>query len=139
VSDKNLADSLYALSNNGADMTELAVKFSERKKVEKSLGIIKDVTILQMGKIGKMVSSMSVGDISKPVKIGKSWSLFKILSVKEPEYEPFDNVQNRILVDFRGYERKRLIDKFEGYVTDKYKPQYYYKNLDDTVVEGTVE
>ena len=139
VSDKNLADSLYALSNNGADMTELAVKFSERKKVAKSLGIIKDVTILQMGKIGKMVSSMSVGDISKPVKIGKSWSLFKILSVKEPEYEPFDNIRNRILVDFRGYERNRLIDKFESYVTDKYKPQYYYKNLDDTVVEGTVE
>ena len=139
VTDKNLADSLYALAQNGANMTMLAVKFSNRKKVEKSLGIIKDVTQFQMGKIGKKVSSMNVDEISKPVKVGKNWSFFKVISIKEPEYKPFEEVRSKILVDFRNYEKKRLAGIFENNITDTYKPQYYCENLDNTVAEGTVE
>ena len=139
VTDKNLADSLYALVQNGADMTVLSVKFSNRKKVEKSLGIMKDITKFQMGKIGKKVSSMNVDEISKPLKIGKNWSFFKVLSVKEPQYRPFQDVRSKILVDFRNYEKKRLAEIFESNITDTYKPQYYYENLDNTVAEGTVE
>ncbi|TFB12367.1 peptidyl-prolyl cis-trans isomerase [Candidatus Marinimicrobia bacterium MT.SAG.4] len=139
VTDKILADSLYALAQNGADMTELAVKFSNRKKVEKSMGIIKDVTRFQMGKIGKKVSTMNVDEISGPVKIGKNWSFFKVISVKEPEYRPFEDVRSKILVDFRKYEKDRHAEIFEINLTNTYKPQYYYENLDNTVAEGKVE
>lgn len=139
VTEKNLADSLYALAQNGADMTELAVKFSNRKKVEKSLGIIKEVTRFQMGKIGKKLSSMNVDEISKPLKVGKNWSFFKVISVKEPQYRPLEDVRSKILVDFRNYEKSRHAKLFSSYLTDTYKPQYYYENLDNTVAEGTVE
>ena len=40
VPDKNLADSLFTLVKNGANMTELAVKFSKRNKAEETRGII---------------------------------------------------------------------------------------------------
>ena len=139
VTEKNLADSLYALAQNGADMTELAVKFSNRKNVEKSLGIIKEVTRFQMGKIGKKISSMNVDEISKPLKVGKNWSFFKVISVKEPQYRPLEDVRSKILVDFRNYEKSRYAKIFSSYLTDTYKPQYYYENLDNTVAEGTVE
>ena len=139
LSDENLADSLYALAKNGADMTELAIKFSKRRNVEKTFGILKDIDKFRMGKIGKKVSLMNVDDISKPIKIGNKWSFFKIISVIEPEYKPFEKVRSKLLVDFRSYERKRITDIFESYVTDSYKPQYYYENLDNAVVEGTVE
>ena len=139
VTEKNLADSLYALAQNGADMTEMAVKFSNRKNVEKSLGIIKEVTRFQMGKIGKKISSMNVDEISKPLKVGKNWSFFKVISVKEPQYRPLEDVRSKILVDFRNYEKSRYAKIFSSYLTDTYKPQYYYENLDNTVAEGTVE
>ena len=139
VSHKNLADSLYSLAKNGADMKELAIKFSARSKVKKTMGIIKNVKKFQMGKIGKKVALMNVGDISEPIKFGMKWSFFKVISVKEPEYKPLENVRSKLLVDFRRYERKRITDIFENYVTDTYKPQYYYENLDNAVVEGTVE
>ena len=139
VTEKNLADSLYALAQNGADMTELAVKFSNRKNVENSLGIIKEVTRFQMGKIGKKISSMNVDEISKPLKVGKNWSFFKVISVKEPQYRPLEDVRSKILVDFRNYEKSRYAKIFSSYLTDTYKPQYYYENLDNTVAEGTVE
>ena len=139
ISDKNLADSLYTLSSNGADMTELAIKFSERNTVKRTQGIIKDLKKLQMGKIGQKVSLMNVGDISEPINLGRKWSLFKVISVKEPEYEPYEKVQSKLRADFRRYEKKRITDIFESYVTDMYKPQYYYENLDNAVVEETVE
>ena len=139
ISDKNLADSLYTLSRNGADMTELAIKFSERSTVKRTQGIIKDLKKLQMGEIGKKVSLMNVGDISEPINLGKRWSLFKVISVKEPEYKPYEKVQIKLRADFRRYEKKRITDIFESYVTDMYKPQYYYENLDNAVVEESVE
>ena len=82
---------------------------------------------------------MNVGDISEPLKVGKNWSLFKILAVKEPEYKSLESVRNKLLVDFRRDKRKRLIDIFEIYLTETYRPQYYFENLDNTLAEGTVE
>lgn len=139
ISNKNLADSLYSLSKNGADMTDLAIKFSERNKVEKTLGIIKNINKLQMGKIGKKLSSMNIGDISEPIYLGKKWSLFKVISVKEPEYKSFENVRSKLFADLRTHNKKRITDIFESYITDTYKPQYYYENLDIVVVEGNIE
>ena len=139
VSNKNLADSLYSLSKNGADMTDLAIKFSERNKVEKTLGIIKNINKLQKGKIGKKLSSMNIGDISEPINIGNKWSLFKVISVKEPGYKPFKNVRSKLIKDLSTHNKKRITDIFESYITDKYKPQYYYENLDNVVVEGNIE
>jgi len=139
VSDKSLADSLYMLSKNGADMAELAVKFSERSSAKKARGIIKDVNKLQLGKIGKRSFLMNLGDISELLNIGKMWSFFKVVSVKEPEYKPFESVERKLMIDFRRYDKKRITDTFESYVTDMYNPQYYYENIDNVVVEGTVE
>ena len=92
-----------------------------------------------MGKIGKKVSTMNVDEISEPVKIGKNWSFFKVISVKEPEYRPFEDVRSKILVGFRKYEKDRHAEIFEINLTNTYKPQYYYENLDNTVAEGKVE
>jgi len=139
ISDKNIADSLYALVSHGSDISELAVRHSIRKNVGKTLGIINGVTKLQMGAIGKALSLMNVGDLSEPLNVGKNWSLFKVIFVTEPEYQPIENVRRKLLVSFRNDEKKRLKEVFESYLISKYNPQYYFENLDTEVAEGTIE
>ena len=139
ISDKNTADSLYALVSHGSDISELAVKHSIRKNVGKTLGIINGVTKQQMGAVGKALSLMNVGDLSEPLSVGKNWSLFKVISVTEPEYQPIESVRKKLLASFRNDEKKRLTEVFESYLISKYNPQYYFENLDTEVVVGTIE
>ncbi|MCH7618229.1 MAG: peptidyl-prolyl cis-trans isomerase, partial [Candidatus Marinimicrobia bacterium] len=139
VSEKTLADSLYSLAMSGGDMESLALEFSERSTAKKNNGIIEGVTSKRLGPIGKQAAMMNVGDISKPLKAGNKWSIFKILSAVPPRYIPFSEAKSRLIVDFKKEEIKRLTEEFGRYLINKYNPHYYFENINAQVATSEIE
>ncbi len=139
VSEKTLADSIYSLVMSGGDMASLALEFSERSTAKKNNGIIEGVTSTRLGQIGRQAAKMNVGEISKPVKAGKKWSIFKIVSAVPPGYISFSEVKNRLVVNFKRDERKRLTEEFDEYLINKYNPHYYFENIDAQVATSEIE
>jgi len=139
VSSKSLSDSLRSLIIGGSDMSSLAVRFSERTKVEQSLGILKDITKSQLGVVGKIIYSMSLGELSEPIKVGNLWSLVKVIAISPPEYKPLESIKSSVISDFRRDEKRRLTEAYEGTLQNKYNPQYFFGNLDVTVASENNE
>lgn len=139
VSEKTLADSLYSLAMSGGDMESLALEFSERSTAKKNNGIIEGVTSKRLGPIGKQAAMMNVGDISKPLKAGNKWSIFKILSAVPPRYISFSEAKSRLIVDFKKEEIKRLTEEFGRYLINKYNPHYYFENINAQVATSEIE
>jgi len=51
---------------------------------------------------------MKTGEISRPVKMGNSYSIFKVLDIKPRKEETFDHVKNRIKVELRKSLREKI-------------------------------
>lgn len=139
VAEKSLADSLYLLVSNGQDMSDLASSYSERINAEKNGGVLRDISRIKLSPIGKIAASMKVGDVAMPVKVGTKWSLFKVISKSPPGYKPLENVKSQISADFKRYETKRLRIAFEDYLSDKFKPKYYFDRYIPEIAENKVE
>ncbi len=82
---------------------------------------------------------MNVGNISKPLKAGKKWSIFKIVSTVPPDYIPFSEAKRKLVVDFKNDERKRRTEEFGRYLINKYNPHYYFENIDAQVATSEIE
>ncbi len=82
---------------------------------------------------------MNVGNISKPLKAGKKWSIFKIVSAIPPGYIPFSEAKSRLVADFKNDERKRLTEEFGRYLINKYNPHYYFENINAQVAASEIE
>ena len=139
VSEKRLADSLYTLIMSGSDMTSLSLEFSERATAKKNNGIIEGVTSTRLGPIGRRAARMNIGDISRPVKVGKKWSIFKIVSTVPPDYIPFSEAKARLVVDFKRDKRKKITEDFDEYLIKKYNPHYYLENINAEMASSEIE
>ena len=139
VTEKSVADSLYLLVSNGQDISALASSYSERANTDKTGGVLRNITRNKFSPIGKIAATMKVGEITKPVKAGAKWSLFKLISKSPSGYKSFANVRSRVSADFKRDEAKRLRAVFEDYLNDKYRPEYYFENYIPELALGKVE
>ncbi len=73
---------LKALSR-GADLHDLAVKYTKRKWTIKNRGEFGYFPVTMYGKIGATAAGMKVGDIAGPIKVLGGYSIFKLLGVRK--------------------------------------------------------
>lgn len=100
-----LADSLETVDKilseikNGADMKELAVKYTKREWVRKKGGEFGYFPVTAFGEIGRIAGLMQPGDIYGPLKVKEGYSIFKLIDKKEPpkdEHLPYAQVKEKL-------------------------------------------
>lgn len=99
---------------NGADIKELAGKYTQREWTKKNKGEFGYFPVTAHGEIGKVASQMEVGEIYGPLKVAKGYSIFKLIGKKD-ETEittPYEKVEAEIM---DAVKYKKLNDAITEY------------------------
>ena len=73
------ADSILEEIKTGADFKTLAKKYNKREWTKKTDGEYGLFAISQHGEIGKIASTMKIGDVYGPLKLDEGYSIFKLI------------------------------------------------------------
>jgi peptidyl-prolyl cis-trans isomerase D len=96
------AEDIFKKAQAGEDFAELAKKYSEDEATAKEGG---DLGFFQQGRMvpefDSTVFSMSLGEISEPVKSQFGFHIIKLIDIRSPHFKPIDDieVQTRIKKD----------------------------------------
>ncbi len=102
----------------GADFKTLAIRFTIREEAKRNNGELGFFSINEYGEIGRIASTMKIGDMFGPVKVPEGYSLFELIDKKE--------------------ERNLSIPEFET-AKEKIKIEIKYKKFSDEIINKTVE
>ncbi|HEX3074924.1 MAG TPA: peptidylprolyl isomerase, partial [Ignavibacteriales bacterium] len=122
VKNKELAEKIYTEIQNGADMLELAKRYSMNKSFlnEKEPGIFIEKDY--WGAAGKAAFAIKPGEISKPLALDdSSYAIVKVLEVKESGLYQFDEVSGQIASICEDKELQLKINELLLNVADKYE------------------
>lgn len=92
-----LSDSLeiiqkaLSIADNTEDLKQFAKVHSQRKDEKFNSGESEYLSAIELGEIGKVVSSMEIGDVFGPLQIEGKYSLFKLVDKKELKIENSGN------------------------------------------------
>ncbi len=99
----------------GADLHDLAVKYTKRKWTIKNRGEFGYFPVTMYGKIGATAARMKVGDIAGPIKVYGGYSIFKLLGVRKNKSKlqgDFKNLKDEIVKKLKEEKiNKILINK----------------------------
>jgi peptidyl-prolyl cis-trans isomerase D len=148
------AEDIYKKAMAGEDFAELAKKYSEDEATAKEGG---DLGFFQQGRMvpefDRKVFSMSVGEISEPVKSQFGFHIIKLTDIRNPHFKPIDDieVQARIKKDLSetksyqeadtiaqkiaesGKEKGKLAEAAKGYSLEAKESAFFSRK------EGVVE
>ena len=92
-----LSDSLeiiqkaLSIADNTENLKQFAKVHSQRKDEKFNSGESEYLSAIELGEIGKVVSSMEIGDVFGPLQIEGKYSLFKLVDKKELKIENSGN------------------------------------------------
>lgn len=91
------------LAIGGSDFSELAVKFSDDKSVQRSKGELGYFTSDKMEKVfSDAAFAMKKGEISEPVETSFGFHIIKITDVKEGGLEPYASVKQKLIEELNA-------------------------------------
>jgi parvulin-like peptidyl-prolyl isomerase len=111
-------EKIFAEINSGVDIKTVAKKFNKREWTKKKDGEYGLFATSQYGEIGKIASTMNVGDIYGPLKLPEGFSIFKLIDKQSEKIfppQPFERVKNQ-------YREELTFNKLNKKMTD-----YTYK------------
>lgn len=73
--------------------------------------------------------TLSVGEVSKPIKINDGYLVFKILDKKPAGFIPFERAKSLVKKMYLKEKRKEVFKKWLSEVLKKYKVRFYWENL----------
>ncbi len=129
VRSKKEADIVYAMALKKENFDKLVTKYNTRETTKNKNGILGYIQRFQYGKIGETAAKMKVGEISKPIKIDKSYSIFKVLDIKPRKERNFEQVQNRIKVELSKSLREKREKEWLTDLRKKFPVIIYETNL----------
>lgn len=89
LNDKTTAEVVASAASKGRNFTSLFNKYNEKKSLSKNKGNIGFVSKGRAG-LGKPAFNTEIGGISDPVKIGRTYSVIKVLSEKPETLKTFE-------------------------------------------------
>jgi parvulin-like peptidyl-prolyl isomerase len=108
VADRELADEIKTLAESGEkSLKDLAVEHTTRPGVKEKEGVFGPIRKAQYGAIGRNAATAEIGTIVGPLRVQDSWSVFKVISKEEPRADDFDNVRDKVNVDWRTWAREQ--------------------------------
>ncbi|HEX03569.1 MAG TPA: hypothetical protein ENH10_00215, partial [Bacteroidetes bacterium] len=107
VKERELADSIKTLVDSGDyKLKDLAVENTIRPGVAEKEGIFGPIRKTQHGAIGRAAAKAEIGELVGPIRVQDKWSLFKVISKEEPRADDFENVRDKVNVDWRTWARE---------------------------------
>ena len=106
VENRELADSIKALAEEGTSLRELAAEFSVRPGAKEKQGVLGPFRKAEYGAIGRNAPDAEIGELMGPLRSQGKWTVFKVISKEEPRTDEFENVQKKVRVDWREWARE---------------------------------
>lgn len=109
--------------NKGADIRTLAAKYTQRNWTKKQSGEFGFFPVTKFGKIGKIASSMNVGEIFGPLKVPEGYSIFKLIGkrpAKVDTAQPFDKVKDELKNYLALKKEKNAITHYTVKLAEKF-------------------
>ena len=121
VDDRQLADSLAALIRAGADMAELASRYSERVWARPKGGDIGEITegAPAYAKMARVARNTPPGQLIGPIPSHGGFSIFRVASRREGEEVTFEDARAAVAQDLRNRAMDTFIDSLRGKYGDR--------------------
>lgn len=129
VKSQKEAEIVYARAMKKQNFNDLVKKYNTRETTKHKNGILGYISSRQYGGIGQAAAKMKIGEISRPVKMGQSYSIFKVLDMKPKKQKSFDQVKNRIKVELRKSLREKREREWLAGLRKKISVIIYESNL----------
>ncbi len=125
VRKRPLADSLYRLIRQGADMAKLAKQYSVRKWAAKKGGELGYFSRDAFGSVGKAAFQRNVGELSPPVPVKidtftVGYSVFRVIDRKPAITQPFEKIYNKVAADALKGKKQLTEERFLTALRKKY-------------------
>ncbi|HHM23800.1 MAG TPA: hypothetical protein ENJ23_02015 [Bacteroidetes bacterium] len=129
VEDVDLANRIAQLAKNGANFDRLAERYNTRVTTKNKKGHLGWLTSNSYGVIGRNALQMKVGEIRGPIKVGKRYSILKVLERQEAHTRPYRDVMANVENDLR----RELVQKRETEWKNELKRRFPYRMFRDVL------
>ncbi|HDR05834.1 MAG TPA: hypothetical protein ENN84_11405 [Candidatus Marinimicrobia bacterium] len=124
VSDSLFAENLLDSIRQGLDMSYLATKYTERKYAQSRKGILPHFKKGRYGKMGEVAFEMKEGELRGPIAISNKYSIIKVIERKPVSYRHFDEVEGKLLTDYKRLMKNELVNEHFSQLAKQYKAVY---------------
>ncbi|MCX6151151.1 MAG: peptidylprolyl isomerase [Ignavibacteriales bacterium] len=134
-----LTDSLEVIEKvldglkNGQDMRELAKKYTQRKWTKDKDGEFGFFPVTMYGDIGRISSSMEIGEVYGPLKLPEGYSIFKLIDKKDASKEepkPFEDIKDDVKKNLMASKLQNSIVNYTVKLANEYGV-----SVDETVLK----
>ncbi len=101
VSDLDLANRIAKMAKRGVSFDRLAERYNTRVTTKKKKGHLGWLTAKSYGPIGRNALEMKVGEIRGPIKVGKRYSILKVLAHDDARVRDYKEVKANVESDLR--------------------------------------
>ncbi|HSD63647.1 MAG TPA: peptidylprolyl isomerase, partial [Ignavibacteriaceae bacterium] len=132
----NLAEKVLNALNEGADIKDLARRYTKRDSLREKGGVFGYFNITQHGEIGRIASQLKINDIYGPVKLDDGYSIFKVLDKKDDTTSysmSFDEVKAQLIEKITLSKFEKYINEYNAALANKYSVEINddaLKNID---------
>ncbi|HEX2869207.1 MAG TPA: peptidylprolyl isomerase [Ignavibacteriales bacterium] len=119
------------------DMHELARMYSKRESAAKSGGETDFFSQNEHGEIGRIASTMAVGDVYGPLKVPEGYSIFKVIAKKEDSThvdKPFSELKDSIKKSLSTQKAYKSVVNYTVKLAGEYGLKINEKALESTQV-----
>jgi parvulin-like peptidyl-prolyl isomerase len=109
--------------NDGKDFKEICNRYNKREWTKKSGGEYGLFPVTENGEIGRIASTMNIGDIYGPLELKEGYSIFKLIDKQEqkliPE-QPYEKVKDKYRQDLTYQKLYKKMTDFTYALSVKY-------------------
>lgn len=131
--DLNIVDTVLIELNKGTDIRLLATKYSIRDFTKEKNGEFGKFPVTSFGEIGKIASTMQIGDIYGPLKIPEGYSIFKLIE-KDTAYiekpKTFEQVKEQYKMELAFQKAQMKLNDYTYNLSTKYNIDLNIPELD---------
>jgi peptidyl-prolyl cis-trans isomerase C len=131
--DLNVVEKVLQKCKTGADLHELAARYSKRDMTKASRGEFGFFPVTSFGEIGRQAGRMNVGELAGPIKTEEGYSVFKLLDRKEEgkqDVRPFDEVKDELRRTLQGMKHYHGLVNYTVRLANEYGISIDKKVLD---------
>lgn len=132
-----LTEKIFEMLNAGADIKDVAALYNKRKWTIPTKGEYGLFPVMEHGEIGRIASSMNVGDIYGPLSVDNGYSIFKLIDKQDAKTlppQPFEKFKDQYKKQLAFQKIKEKADEFTYQLSVKYDVKLDLDELEKTKV-----
>ena len=123
--------------SNGADIKDLAKRYTERDSLKDKGGEFGFFPITEHGDIGRIASQMKIGNVYGPIKLDEGYSVYQIIGKKEDTTvytKSYGQVKDQLIAKITLAKFEKYVNEYNARLASKYGVEInedVLKNIDD--------